>query len=128
MEGDGHRPPLSQIASDLRFAIRITNRNRSQIARFGALRPHLLVGRGVYSEEWRAPVIRFFFFCQNRLKTAEINTCLPSFQFRSIEMSLPKRAFWAPVRELKSHFGINALMKARVGERETPIFVVFRWL
>ena len=34
-----HRPraelPLSQIASDLRFAIRITNRNRSQIARFG---------------------------------------------------------------------------------------------
>ena len=28
---------LSQIASDLRFAIRITNRNRSQIARFGAL-------------------------------------------------------------------------------------------
>ena len=31
-------PPLSQIASDLRFAIRITNRNRSQIARFGALR------------------------------------------------------------------------------------------
>ena len=29
---------LSQIASDLRFAIRITNRNRSQIARFGALR------------------------------------------------------------------------------------------
>ena len=32
-------PPLSQIASDLRFAIRITNRNRSQIARFGALSP-----------------------------------------------------------------------------------------
>ena len=30
---------LSQIASDLRFAIRITNRNRSQIARFGALSP-----------------------------------------------------------------------------------------
>ena len=29
---------LYQIASDLRFAIRITNRNRSQIARFGALR------------------------------------------------------------------------------------------
>ena len=27
-----------QIARDLRFAIRITNRNRSQIARFGALR------------------------------------------------------------------------------------------
>ena len=30
-------PPLPQIASDLRFAIRITNRNRNQIARFGAL-------------------------------------------------------------------------------------------
>ena len=30
---------LSQIASDLRFAIRIANRNRSQIARFGALSP-----------------------------------------------------------------------------------------
>ena len=29
---------MSQIASDLRFAIRITNRNRNQIARFGALR------------------------------------------------------------------------------------------
>ena len=29
---------MFQIASDLRFAIRITNRNRSQIARFGALR------------------------------------------------------------------------------------------
>ena len=28
---------MFQIASDLRFAIRITNRNRSQIARFGAL-------------------------------------------------------------------------------------------
>ena len=32
---------LSQIASDLRFAIRITNRNRSQIAQFGALSFHL---------------------------------------------------------------------------------------
>ena len=31
-------PPLSQIASDLRSAIPITNRNRSQIAQFGALR------------------------------------------------------------------------------------------
>ena len=31
------RAVLIQIASDLRFAIRITNRNRSQIARFGAL-------------------------------------------------------------------------------------------
>ena len=29
---------MSQIASHLRFAIRITNRSRSQIARFGALR------------------------------------------------------------------------------------------
>ena len=29
---------LSQIASDLRFEIRITNHNRSKIARFGALR------------------------------------------------------------------------------------------
>ena len=28
---------MFRIASDLRFAIRITNRNRSQIARFGAL-------------------------------------------------------------------------------------------
>ena len=28
---------MSQIASDLRFAIRITNRNCSHIARFGAL-------------------------------------------------------------------------------------------
>ena len=37
------RLTLSQIASDLRFAIRITNRSRSQIARFGALSP---AGRG----------------------------------------------------------------------------------
>ena len=32
----GTAPPLPQIASDLRFAIRITNRNRNQIARLGA--------------------------------------------------------------------------------------------
>ena len=38
MEGAGSiLPPTFQIASDLRFAIRITNRNRNQIARFGAL-------------------------------------------------------------------------------------------
>ena len=36
-EGVGPSPPVCQSASDLRFAIRITNRNRSQIARFGAL-------------------------------------------------------------------------------------------
>ena len=33
----GTDPPLSQIASDLRVEIRITNGNRNQIARFGAL-------------------------------------------------------------------------------------------
>ena len=54
VEGVGPRPPLPQIASDLRFAIRITNRNRSQIARFRALslgvsRPHIGTGkRGHY--------------------------------------------------------------------------------
>ena len=31
-------PPISQISSDVRFAIQMTNRNRNQIARSGALR------------------------------------------------------------------------------------------
>ena len=55
---------MFQIASDLRFAIRITNGNRSQIARFGALREvrfglfgeggkcqsSIFVGVGIFSE------------------------------------------------------------------------------
>ena len=43
---------MFQIARDLRFAIRTTNRNRSQIARFGALRSGVTRVKIDYADEF----------------------------------------------------------------------------